>query len=115
MKKLLDKTLLLTIALVISMAVLQNAIAQHEGHDMSKMPGMSKPKPKAKASAKRRVTKGKRKAANNRPLRILHLTAGSDAGGLSRYIYDLGTAMIAKGHAVSVAGQRGASGCHETR
>jgi glycosyltransferase involved in cell wall biosynthesis len=45
---------------------------------------------------------------SDRPLRILHLTAGSDAGGLSRYIYDLGSAMIARGHEVSVAGQRGA-------
>src|SRR5437868_8620817 len=44
----------------------------------------------------------------DRPLRVLHLTAGSDAGGLSRYIYDLGTAMIARGHTVAVAGQRGA-------
>lgn len=44
----------------------------------------------------------------DRPLRILHLTAGSDAGGLSRYIYDLSTAMIARGHSVAVAGQRGA-------
>jgi len=44
----------------------------------------------------------------NRPLRVLHLTAGSDAGGLSRYIYDLGTAMVAQGHQVSVAGERGA-------
>jgi glycosyltransferase involved in cell wall biosynthesis len=43
-----------------------------------------------------------------RPLRILHLTAGSDAGGLSRYILDLGTAMTAAGHTVTVAGERGA-------
>ena len=42
------------------------------------------------------------------PLRVLHLTAGSDAGGLSRYILDLGTAMAAEGHAATVAGQRGA-------
>jgi len=45
---------------------------------------------------------------DQRPLRILHLTAGSDAGGLSRYIYDLSTAMIAQGHEVAVAGERGA-------
>ena len=44
----------------------------------------------------------------DRPLSILHLTAGSDAGGLSRYVLDLGTAMAADGHAVAVAGQRGA-------
>ena len=45
-----------------------------------------------------------------RPLRILHLTAASDAGGLSRYIYDLSTAMLARnaGHQIAVAGQRGA-------
>jgi glycosyltransferase involved in cell wall biosynthesis len=43
-----------------------------------------------------------------RPLRILHLTAGSDAGGLSRYIHDLAVAMIAQGHQVVVAGERGA-------
>lgn len=41
-------------------------------------------------------------------LRILHLTAGSDAGGLSRYIYDLCAAMHARGHEVAVAGERGA-------
>lgn len=38
----------------------------------------------------------------------MHLTAGSDAGGLSRYIHDLGMAMHAQGHSVAVAGQRGA-------
>src|SRR5438045_244688 len=43
-----------------------------------------------------------------KPLRILHLTAGSDAGGLSRYIFDLSFAMHARGHQVAVAGQRGA-------
>jgi glycosyltransferase involved in cell wall biosynthesis len=47
-------------------------------------------------------------AAATPPLRILHLTAGSDAGGLSRYIFDLSMAMHAKGHQVTVAGQRGA-------
>lgn len=44
----------------------------------------------------------------SKPLRILHLTAGSDAGGLSRYIFDLSMAMIAQGHDISVAGERGA-------
>ena len=44
----------------------------------------------------------------DRPLRILHLTAGSDAGGLSRYIFDLCSAMHAAGHEVAVAGERGA-------
>jgi glycosyltransferase involved in cell wall biosynthesis len=36
------------------------------------------------------------------------LTAGSDAGGLSRYIFDLCFAMHAQGHQVAVAGARGA-------
>jgi len=43
-----------------------------------------------------------------RPLHILHLTAGSDAGGVSRYIYDLATAMLPLGHRITVAGERGA-------
>ena len=42
------------------------------------------------------------------PLHILHLTAGSDAGGISRYLVDLGVAMSAQGHDVAVAGERGA-------
>jgi len=42
-----------------------------------------------------------------RPLRILHLTAGSDAGGISRYLYDLCRAMHDAGHHVAIAGQRG--------
>lgn len=45
---------------------------------------------------------------SDRPLRILHLTAGSDAGGLSRYVLDLSTAMTRAGHRVAVAGDRGA-------
>jgi len=44
----------------------------------------------------------------NRPLRILHLLACSDAGGLSRYVYDLCLAMHAAGHEVAVAGSPGA-------
>jgi glycosyltransferase involved in cell wall biosynthesis len=43
-----------------------------------------------------------------RPLRILHLLAGSDAGGVSRYLLDLGAAMRQQGHEVIFAGQRGA-------
>ena len=43
-----------------------------------------------------------------RPLSVLHLTSGSDAGGVSRYIHDLGCAMHAQGHRIAVAGQRGA-------
>jgi glycosyltransferase involved in cell wall biosynthesis len=42
------------------------------------------------------------------PLSILHLTAGSDAGGLSRYIHDMAVACRADGHHVAVAGERGA-------
>ncbi|MDP9173067.1 MAG: glycosyltransferase family 4 protein [Planctomycetota bacterium] len=42
-----------------------------------------------------------------KPLRILHLTAGSDPGGLSRYLLDLCGAMHAAGHDVTIAGQRG--------
>src|SRR5215212_118598 len=45
--------------------------------------------------------------SDERPLRVLHLTAGSDAGGLSRYVVDLCTAMNAMGHDVAVAGERG--------
>src|SRR4051812_2806682 len=44
----------------------------------------------------------------NSPLRILHLTLGADAGGLSKYVVDLGTAMHAQGHQVVVAGDAGA-------
>ncbi|MGH7178436.1 MAG: glycosyltransferase family 4 protein [Tepidisphaeraceae bacterium] len=44
----------------------------------------------------------------SRGLRILHLTLGADAGGLSRYIVDLCTAMHAQGHSVAVAGDTGA-------
>lgn len=47
-------------------------------------------------------------AMTDRPLRILHLTAGSDAGGLSRYIYDLCIAMKGQGHDLAVAGEPGA-------
>ena len=46
--------------------------------------------------------------AEDRPLSILHVTNGSDAGGLSRYIFDLSCAMHERGHKVAVAGQRGA-------
>jgi glycosyltransferase involved in cell wall biosynthesis len=44
----------------------------------------------------------------DRPLRILHLTLGADAGGLSKYIVDIGTAMHAQGHEIVVAGDTGA-------
>src|SRR5205085_11098493 len=55
-----------------------------------------------------RRLKSRRLAMAQGPLRILHLTAGSDAGGLSRYIYDLSMAMIAQGHEITVGGERGA-------
>ena len=42
------------------------------------------------------------------PYRILHLTAGSDAGGVSRYLFDLCTAIQARGHEPVIAGERGA-------
>ncbi len=48
------------------------------------------------------------KPDNSPPLRVLHLTGGSDAGGLSRYIFDLCFAMQSMGHQVAVAGQQGA-------
>ena len=43
----------------------------------------------------------------NRPLRVLHLTEASEAGGISRYLFDLNTAMAERGHRVAVAGGRG--------
>jgi glycosyltransferase involved in cell wall biosynthesis len=42
------------------------------------------------------------------PLHILHLTAGSDAGGVSRYLFDLCGALHARGHEVRIAGEHGA-------
>lgn len=41
------------------------------------------------------------------PLRILHLTAGSDLGGVSRYLLDICTATQQHGHHVTIAGQQG--------
>ena len=43
-----------------------------------------------------------------KPLRILHITAGSDAGGLSRYLLDLCAGLVKQGHEVVLAGERGA-------
>jgi glycosyltransferase involved in cell wall biosynthesis len=40
-------------------------------------------------------------------MRILHLTAGSDAGGISRYLLDLSSAMTAAGHDIAIAGEKG--------
>ncbi len=60
------KHLLLTMALALTFPLSEIAIAQHEGHDMSNMPGMSKPKPKSKAKARRKVSARKRKPAARR-------------------------------------------------
>lgn len=46
-------------------------------------------------------------SAVTRPLHILHLTAGSDAGGVSRYLMESARAMQARGHRVTIAGERG--------
>jgi glycosyltransferase involved in cell wall biosynthesis len=45
---------------------------------------------------------------DDRRLRILHLTLGADAGGLSRYITDLSLAMHRLGHQITIAGDTGA-------
>ena len=47
-------------------------------------------------------------AVPNRPISVLHLTAGSEAGGISRYLSNLCRAMHAEGHRVVIAGRRGA-------
>jgi glycosyltransferase involved in cell wall biosynthesis len=47
-----------------------------------------------------------RPMAEDRPLRILHLTSGSHTGGVSRYLFDLCTAMHAMGHQVAIAGEK---------
>jgi putative colanic acid biosynthesis acetyltransferase WcaF len=46
-------------------------------------------------------------SSHERPLRVLHLLSLSDAGGLSRYVFDLCSAMYPMGHEVAVAGMRG--------
>lgn len=45
----------------------------------------------------------------NHPLKVLHLTAGSDAGGVSRYVFNLCSAMHDRGHEVAIAGEHGAA------
>jgi len=45
--------------------------------------------------------------SNPSPLRILHLTAASEAGGLSRYLLDLSQRMHELGHTILIAGARG--------
>jgi hypothetical protein len=59
------RLLFLTTVIVLSLGTNVPVFAQHEGHDMSKMPGMSKakpkPKPKAKAKSKRKLPARKRK------------------------------------------------------
>jgi glycosyltransferase involved in cell wall biosynthesis len=47
-------------------------------------------------------------AGSGKPMRVLHLLAGSDAGGVSRYVRDLGDALVGRGHGVLAAGRRGA-------
>ncbi|MGN6725950.1 MAG: glycosyltransferase family 4 protein [Tepidisphaeraceae bacterium] len=42
------------------------------------------------------------------PLHILHLTAGSDAGGISQYLLNLSTYMGERGHRITLAGEFGA-------
>jgi glycosyltransferase involved in cell wall biosynthesis len=44
---------------------------------------------------------------NANPLRILHLTASSASGGLSRYLLDLCVGLRSRGHEATVAGMRG--------
>src|ERR1700722_477894 len=41
------------------------------------------------------------------PLRILPLPAASDPGGLSRYLLDLSTGLLSRGHTVTIAGEHG--------
>src|SRR5688572_4053890 len=47
------------------------------------------------------------RGAAGRPLRVLHLTLAADAGGLSRYITTLGTALTNRGVEVIAAGDDG--------
>jgi glycosyltransferase involved in cell wall biosynthesis len=42
------------------------------------------------------------------PLKILHLTGASDAGGLSRYLLDLCQGLRERGHQITIVGQKGA-------
>lgn len=43
-----------------------------------------------------------------KPLNILHLTVGADAGGVTRYLVTLGTALHRLGHHIEMAGDDGA-------
>ncbi len=47
-------------------------------------------------------------SATDPPLRVLHLTAGSDAGGVSRYLHELARGSVDRGCQVAIAGERGA-------
>ena len=52
-KKFISRTKLYTFVLAALLIIFAPPVrAQHEGHDMSKMPGMNKPKPKPKPGAK---------------------------------------------------------------
>lgn len=53
--------------------------AQHEGHDMSKMPGMSKPKPKRKPRAKPAAATKKREPTKPRPTQPEEADEADDA------------------------------------
>ena len=55
-------------ALNLAFAVSVSALPLHQGHDMSKMPGMSKPKPKSAVRKKKPRAKAKRTGARNRGL-----------------------------------------------
>ena len=46
-------------------------------------------------------------SGSQQPIRVMHLTAGSDAGGVSRYIFDLCQALVDLGHEPVVSGEKG--------
>ncbi|HBB88452.1 MAG TPA: hypothetical protein DC047_12635 [Blastocatellia bacterium] len=60
------KYLLLVSAIILSIGIGRAVFAQHEGHDMSKMPGMSKAKPKTKAKTKRKLVRKRKPAARKK-------------------------------------------------
>ncbi len=61
-----SKALRSVAALTLMSAVGVSALPQHEGHDMSKMPGMSKPKPKSAVRRKKPRAKAKRTGTQKR-------------------------------------------------
>ncbi|MEQ9454450.1 MAG: glycosyltransferase family 4 protein [Phycisphaeraceae bacterium] len=46
-------------------------------------------------------------SASDQSLRVLHLTAGSDAGGISRYLHVLNHELVGRGHRPVIAGEVG--------